>query len=280
MLTMTSTHSGPDFPFDISKNPAKAYQAYMVPTMFLPWSVELLDRIALRPGERVLDVACGTGVVARGAGARVGASGVVTALDPSAAMLDVARAVSASEKVQITWVQGQAEALPIVDASVDVVLCQQGMQFFTDRPAAVREMRRVLEPGGRAGVSVWRGAEHQSVKGAFLVALQRWFGPGALLPYSFGDGELLRQLFIDAGFRHVSLEVVRRQMLMPSVDEFLSMTVMGASAAVPALAQASDEERERAIREVRQEIAEEIAAAKYGEGIAYPMEANIVVAAA
>jgi ubiquinone/menaquinone biosynthesis C-methylase UbiE len=266
--------------FDVPADPAEAYQAYMVPTMFLPWSGELLDRASPQPGDRVLDIACGTGVVARGAAARVGEAGAVTGLDPSPAMLGVARRLGSPEGAAITWVQGTGEALPFDDASFDVVLCQQGMQFFTDRLAAVRQMRRVLVPGGRAAVSVWRGPEHQSVKGAFLLALQEWFGPGALKPYSFPDGDAVRGLFVDAGFHDVTLEIVRRQHFAPSVEELLTMTIMGASAAVPALAQASVEEKEQAIAAVRERIAADIEAVRVEGGISYPMESHIVVASA
>lgn len=259
-------------------NPAEAYQAYMVPTMFQPWSEELLDRAAPRFGEQVLDIACGTGVVARGAAARVGPDGSVCGIDISPAMLEVARNVAVAEGPRVEWVQGRAELLPFPNATFDLALCQQGVQFFTDRAVGVAEMYRVLRHGGRAGVSVWRGPGHQSVKGALLVALQRWFGPGVLVPYAFGDGGELRALFVDAGFTDIRLEVVRRQMRALSVGEFIEMTVMGASAAVPALASATEAERAEAIRSVRQEIAGKIAAVQVGEGMAYPMESHIVIA--
>lgn len=193
-------------------------------------------------------------------------------------MLDVARDVPVPEGAPITWHEGRGENLPFDDGAFDVVLCQQGLQFFTDRQAAVREMHRVLKPGGRAGVAVWRSPEHQSVKGALLLALQRWFGPGALVPYSFGDADAMRALFLDAGFREVELEVVRRQNLTPSVDEFITMTIRSASAAVPVLARATDKERADAIASIRGEIANEIAAVRVGEGLDYPMESHIVTA--
>ena len=277
---MDNSPSGTTQSFDVPGNPAEAYQAYMVPTMFQPWSEELLRRAMPNPGDRVLDIACGTGVVARGAAALVGAGGAVTGLDPSPAMLEVAERLGSPEGAGITWVQGKGEALPFSDDAFDIVLCQQGMQFFTDRLAAVREMRRVLGPGGRAAVSVWRGPEHQSVKGAFLLALQEWFGPGALKPYSFPDGDAVRQLFVDAGFRDVTLEIVRRQHFAASADELFTMTIMGASAAVPALAQASIEEKEHAITAVRERLAADIEQVRVEDGISYPMESHIVLATA
>lgn len=260
------------------RNPAEAYQAFMVPTMFQPWSVELLDRVAPAPGERVLDVACGTGVVSRGAAERVGPGGEVIGLDISPAMLAVARSVSLLDGARLDWRQGCAEALPFHDGTFDVALCQQGVQFFADRRAGVREMQRVLRPGGRIGVSVWLGPGHQSVKGALLVALGRWFGEGAMLPYSFGEADSLRALFVDAGFHTIEIEVVRRQMTAPSEEEFIAMTVMGASAAVPALANATSDERAAAIRSLRDEIAPELAAVTDHGGLKYPMESHILTA--
>lgn len=277
---MDSSPSGLDQPFRVPNDPAEAYQAYMVPTMFQPWSGELLDRAGLQRGHHVLDVACGTGVVARGAAALVGEGGTVTGLDPSPAMLGVARRLGSPEGATITWVQGRGEELPFSDDTFDIVLCQQGMQFFTDRSTAVREMLRVLVPGGRVGVAVWRGPEHQSVKGILLRGLQKRFGPGAMMPYSFGDGDQLRALFAEAGFRDIRFETVRRLMFNPSIDEFLIMTMQGASAAVPTLAQATDQERAEAARELRQEFADEIESVRIGDGMEYQMEANILVATA
>jgi ubiquinone/menaquinone biosynthesis C-methylase UbiE len=259
-------------------NPIEAYQAYMVPMEFAPWSTELLDRIMPRPGEDVLDVACGTGIVVRGTVPLVAPGGTVTGIDVNPAMLQMARSLPIPDGAPITWEQGRAEDLPFEDASFDVVLCQQGIQFFADRAAAVREMRRVLRPGGRAGASVWRGPEHQSVKGALLRALSEEFGPGAAVAYGYGDGDALRKLFVDAGFSDIQVEEARRQMHEPSADRMVRMLVMGASAAVPALARLDNEAREEAIRAVREQIDADIEAVRVADGISYAMEAHIVTA--
>lgn len=176
--------------------------------------------------------------------------------------------------------QARAEDLPFDEASFDAVLSQQGIQFFADRAAAVREMHRVLKPGGQVGASVWRGAEHQSVKGALVRALQEMFGDAAGVAYSFGSTDDLQQLFIDARFRDVHIESVRRQMHEPDPDRMVRMLVMGASAAVPALAAAGAEEREVAMRSIRERIDADIEAARVPDGIRYTMEANILVATA
>lgn len=263
---------------DDVRSPIEAYQRYMVPTEFAPWSEELLDRVTLRPGDDVLDVACGTGIVALGAAKRVGADGTVTGLDPNPVMLEAARTIPPDGSATLSWVQGRAEDLPFDDGRFDVALCQQGIQFFGDRPRAVREIRRVLRPGGQVGVSVWRGPEHQSVKGALLLALAETFGPGAGVAYSFGDPEALRRLFLDAGFDRPQVQTVRREMHEPSAERMVRMLVTGASAAVPALARLSDAGREAAIADVLARIAPDIDAVRAPDGIRYTMESTILVA--
>ncbi|HEX7166952.1 MAG TPA: methyltransferase domain-containing protein, partial [Acidimicrobiales bacterium] len=132
---------------------AENYQRYFVPAIATPASAGLLAAADLRPGQRVLDVACGTGVVARLAAERVGPTGAVTAIDVAADMIDVARATAAPESPTIEWHVGDAMSLPFADEQYDVVTCQMGLMFMEDRAAAVAEMRRVLVPGGRVVVT-------------------------------------------------------------------------------------------------------------------------------
>jgi SAM-dependent methyltransferase len=144
--------------WQLSGNAAERYERVLVPAIFAPWAADLVSLADLRPGERVLDVACGTGVVARLAGERVGAGGQITGLDLNEGMLEVARSLpSPAGAAAVVWVQGSALAMRLPDASFDVVLCQQGVQFFPDRPLALREMIRVLVPNGRVLASVWEG---------------------------------------------------------------------------------------------------------------------------
>jgi ubiquinone/menaquinone biosynthesis C-methylase UbiE len=142
--------------WQVSGNAPQAYECYMVPTLFTPWAQDLLARAALHAGERVLDVACGTGIVARLAAERVGPSGYVLGVDRNAAMLETARAQMPTAGVPVEWREGDAHGFPCADATFDVVCCQQGVQFFPDKAHALREMQRGLAPGGRLVLSVWR----------------------------------------------------------------------------------------------------------------------------
>src|SRR5436309_1061779 len=125
---------------------AEMYERGLVPAIFAPWATILIEQAALQPGDRVLDVACGTGVVARLAALQVGSTGQNIGLDNNTGMLAVARSLPPIPGVSLEWQEGNALAMPFADASFDVLLCQQGLQFFPDRSAALCEMHRVLVP--------------------------------------------------------------------------------------------------------------------------------------
>src|SRR5262249_33536426 len=143
--------------WQLEGNAAELYQRYLVPAITARWAQDLVDRALLQGGEKVLDVACGTGVVARLAAAKV-APGHVTGLDLNAGMLAVARGVS-NEGAPIDWNEGSALDLPFRSGHFDVVLCQLGLQFFPDQPKALHEMRRVLREPGRVALSVYSPIE-------------------------------------------------------------------------------------------------------------------------
>jgi ubiquinone/menaquinone biosynthesis C-methylase UbiE len=148
-----------DQQWQVAGNAALAYEAHLVPAIFAAWAPRLLGSATPATGERVLDVACGTGVVARLAAERVGPRGRVAGLDLNPGML----AVAASRPVTgapTGWVQASAGRMPFPDHSFQVVCCQAGLQFFPDRPAALAEMARVLAPGGRLAALVWRSIDH------------------------------------------------------------------------------------------------------------------------
>ena len=182
-------------------NSAQAYERYLVPAIFTAFADELVEDVT--PGTRVLDVACGTGIVARRAAAR-GATVVGVDLNPG--MLDVAR----SAEPGIEWIEADATALPPADDAFDMVICQQGLQFMADPAAAVAEMRRVLAPGGRLTISLWRPCEVYEILAGLLDAEN-----AAFMRSPFAGGAELRALV--GGHVRIEIKPVR----FPSVAELL-----------------------------------------------------------
>lgn len=156
---------------EAQSNPAlvavENYEKNVVTYSTGPLAAILLEHADPQPGEHVVDVACGTGVVARQTAPRVGASGTVAGVDINPVMLAVARSLPAPQGASIDWREGSASALPLPDAAFDLVLCQAGLQFFPDRLTALREMYRVLRLSGRAAISCVRSLEHQPASGSF-----------------------------------------------------------------------------------------------------------------
>jgi len=169
-------------------NAAEIYDEFFVPALFGPWAEPLCEAAGLVPGMDVLDVACGTGATTRVAKARVGSGGAVTGLDRNAGMLDVAR----RRAPDIRWVNGRAEELPFADQTFDAVLCQFGLMFFDDRIGAMKEMRRVVRPGGRIAVSVWDDVRNSAGYARMIELIDRLFGsePAEALKAPFVLGEM------------------------------------------------------------------------------------------
>lgn len=254
--------------------PGEVYQREMVPAIFARWAPDLIELAGLRPGERVLDVACGTGVVTRLAAERVGPTGKVTGLDINTEMLAAARAQAAPPTVE--WVEGSALTVPLPDGSVDAVVCQQGLQFFPDRTAAVREMHRVLAPGGRLALSVWRSVAHQAAFHALEAALAKRVGAerAALPPFGFGDRDALRALVSAGGFRDVRIRMEVKTTRFPSPQHFVRAIVAGAPTMLGALAAQGEEALEALANEVAAGAREWVD----DDGFAFPQVTHIVTA--
>jgi SAM-dependent methyltransferase len=257
---------------------AEAYERYLVPLLFAPWGERLVERAAPGPGERVLDVACGTGILARQAADRVGPGGAVAGVDLNQGMLDVARAAAAGGP-PIRWHAGDAAGLPVPDGAFDVVLCQQGVQFFPDPAAALREMRRVLAPGGRVAVSVWRDIRHCPGFGAMADALERHAGAdvAAIMraPFAFGGAERLRGLLAGAGFTGARVRIDIGAVRPPSAEEFLRRQAAASPLAGPVGA-LDDDRLAAVIRDLDDRLREHTD----DDGVAFPMEATVATARA
>jgi SAM-dependent methyltransferase len=257
-----------------SGTPGEVYQREMVPAIFARWAPDLIELAGLRPGERVLDVACGTGVVTRLAAERVGPTGKVTGLDINKEMLAAARAQWSPPTVE--WVEGSALTVPLPDGAVDAVVCQQGLQFFPDRAAAVREMHRVLVPGGRLALAVWRSVAHQPAFHALAAALAMRIGAerAALPPFGFGDRDALRAVVVGGGFREVRIRVEVKTVRFPSAAGFVRTIVTGAPSMLGALAEQGDE----ALDAIANEVADGVRDWIDDDGLGFPAVSHIVTA--
>lgn len=224
--------------------PAETYERFMVPFRFRPWAVELLDRVTLGPGTRMLDVACGTGIVARVAADRLAGKGSVTGVDMNPAMIEVGARVAAEEGLEIDWQVGKVESLPFADCSFDLVTIQQGLQFFPDQPAALRECLRVLVPGGTLAVGIWSSLEKQGIQQPYAEAIERVTGSASMhASYGTVTEESLHALISGAGFADISIEEVTIDLAYDDADTFVVRMVEGTSAGVPTMHGRSNEER-------------------------------------
>lgn len=193
---------GSDNSFHLSTSAAEAYDTKKVPAIFGPMARQTLARVTVAPDARVLDVACGTGVIARLIAEWVGAAGLVAGADLNPAMIAVAQDRAAADGMQIDYVVAPAEDMPFDDAAFDLLFCQQGIQFFPDKPAALREMRRVTGSGGRLVLTCWAATPpfFKAIAGALERHLDKAAADKAVEPFAWNDAGMISRMIIAAGY--------------------------------------------------------------------------------
>ena len=261
----------------LSGTRGEIYEQPMVPAIFAPWAPDLVDAARVQSGDRVLDIACGTGVVTRVLAERVGAGGRVVGLDPNPDMLAAARI--ASPELNIEWLEENAMSMSLLDSAFDAVVCQQALQFIPDKPAALREMRRVLVPNGRLALSVWRSVDQSPAFRMIREYVADRLGPekAALRPFGLGDGRAIGAMVASAGFRNVKVCAAVKMSRFQSPEHMVRSIAGGAPNMLGALTeQGGPDELEI--------LARQIAAATKNwfddEGWATPMASNIITAVA
>jgi ubiquinone/menaquinone biosynthesis C-methylase UbiE len=251
------------------------YEQSLVGPLFRPFAEVAVETMELSPGDRVLDVACGTGIVARVAKERLGDAGQIVGIDVSPGMLAVARDAAPA----IDWREGKADALPIRDGEqFDVVFCQQGLQFFPDKPAAAAQMRRALAQGGRLAVSTWCSDGEIPFFRELRQVAERHLGAIADQRYSYGDAAALEALIRDAGFREVQSRRLARTVRFEDGDSFLTMNAMafvGMSAAGKTM---SDDQRRAVVVVIARDSEPVLQSYSDASGLAFELTTNFAVA--
>lgn len=257
----------------VAGNATEIYERDLVPGIFGPWASEVVDLAPPRIGDHVLDVACGTGIVARAAAERVGPTGAVVGVDLNPGMLAIARSI-ATEYSAIAWVAGSADNLNFPSESFDIVYCQLGLQYFPDRAAALCEMRRMLRPTGRLGLMVWRGLDESPGFAALADALQRHVSPEAAAimraPFSLSDSNALAALVCNAGFKQVSIAVRFGTVRFSSTERFVRSFVAGSPLAAHV--------REAALENLTGEVLREMRPFTNDGALAFPIAAQLLSA--
>lgn len=261
---------------------AENYEKNVVTYTTSLFAAFLIEHANPQPGEHVVDIACGTGIIARRTAPSVGTNGTVVAVDINPAMLTVGGSLPKPEGAIIEWRKGDAQALPLPDNAFNLALCSAGLQFFPDRPTAVREMYRVLQPGGRVGVCVARSIELNPASYLIWGTIARHLNttPEKLTPaFSLGNAEELRKLFESAGFVDVALFSCSGIVREPRNPHLIaSIFTSLPSSVVPAFAAMGIEERNTLAQAVESEIGPELQNYVEGDEQLYPMSFQIALA--
>ncbi|MFD2093707.1 class I SAM-dependent methyltransferase [Blastococcus deserti] len=266
-------------------SPAQAYQEYFGPAIFEPLAAKVLAVAPPAAGHRILDVACGTGILTRRLAEAAGPGGQVVGIDINPAMIDVARAQAATG-APVEYRHGDGIALDAPAATFDAVYCQQGLQFFPDRPAGAREMRRVLGDGGRAVVATWRGLDHHPLYAALadaeephLADLGVRIGRDELeAPFSLGDPDELTGLLHGAGFAHVRVHAVSLEACFADADHFVERMEYAYAAVIPRFTE-DPASFAAYLQAIGRATAQVVADHRDGDTVVVPMHANIAIAA-
>lgn len=252
---------------------AEAYEALFVRALFAEWAPRMADAVGVEEGERVLDVGSGTGVLAREVATRIGGDGMVVGVDPNPGMLAVAQSITPA----VEWREGVAESLPFPDESFDAAVSQFSLMFFRDQSRAVREMLRVLRPGGRMAVVVWDRLANNPGYGTLVALLDRTAGQpaadGLRGPFALGDRDSLATLFDGAGLRAAEISTHSGTARFPSIRAMVEADLRGW---LPVVGVVLPEDLIREILEEAEEALKPYVTSE--EAVAFPTSAHIVTA--
>ncbi len=253
----------------VSASAAEIYEEFYLPGLFAEWVPRVIEAAQIHRGQRVVDVACGTGVLAQAVADRVGTEGMTVGIDINEGMLNIAR----EKAPEIEWRQAPAEALPLDDNSFDSVVCQFGLMYFEDQQAALKEMMRVLRPGGNLAVVVWDKLENSPAWAIEEQIFQRVLGEEFAdeAPYNLGDQQVLQRLFASASISDVKIRTHEGTARFASIEAWIYTDVNGGTIDD----EIGDDKYDLLLREAQQELARFVTP----EGmVAFATPAHIVTA--
>jgi len=257
--------------WQLSGDGPDAYEKYIVPAYTGAWAKEIVNRACLREGEKVLDVACGTGLVARTASKKQNNTDLIYGVDVNEVMINKAQEIEKN----INWDQRDVIDMPFEDNYFDVILCQQGLQYFPDTSLALKEMKRVLIENGRILLSVWRPIKYSPFYKSLCKILEKYVNAKAASmlsgAFSFGDYKSLKTLFSNAGFRKININIVIKQISYSPFEEFVMGGIM-ASPFFKDIQRMQKPEREEMLLEIYKSNQDYIDDA----GLVTPLESYIV----
>lgn len=186
----------------ISEDAAKVYDDVYLPALFQEWCPLAIQAAGIKTGDSVIDIACGTGALAIAVSEHVGPEGKTIGVDINEGMLNIARSKSST----VEWLSAPAEHLPIADDHFNCVLSQFGLMYFGNPEAGIREMMRVLQPGGKISVTVWNTLDNNPGLAAEEYLWQQVFGGEVEdAPYRLGDKQVLKNLFKSSGIDDIQI---------------------------------------------------------------------------
>lgn len=253
------------------------YERLLVGPLFRPFAEDLIARLNPGAHDRLLDVACGTGIVARVARARMGQAARIVGVDASAPMLAVARGVDSS----IDWREGNAMTLPVSDDErFSLLTCHQGLQFFPDKMAAIREMRRVLLPGARLAIGTWRPLAEAALFRELHPIAEQQLGKVVDARHSFGDSDAIARLLTDAGFGNVQVETTSHQIRMSDGMVFARLNATALASMSEKAKAMNDADRQHVLERIVSDSATTITKYTMGSALVFELSSNLATAAA
>jgi ubiquinone/menaquinone biosynthesis C-methylase UbiE len=208
----------------VSEEAAKVYEEGWVPALFQEWCPRVIETANIKPGHHIIDIACGTGVLSIAAYEHIAPEGTIVGVDINEAMLNIAKSKSSS----IEWQNAPAEALPFNDNNFDRTVCQFGLMYFEDKAGAIREMIRVLKPGGVLAVTVWDTLDNNPGLAAEEYLWQQVFnGEVDETPYSLGDIEALEKLFKSSDVNDIKITTREGTARFDSIESWIHTGAKG-----------------------------------------------------